>query len=185
MASNLVIKKGTTLTDRSGQAIGRALTDLYIGDRMMGQDQPQSPKWYASRLLGYVPESGIRTSSIPEVSLKKIITDNPSGLSKASFADYLDEFMYFEGLPVPGFSQLEALMIYESAIEDPSPLDRLRLLFDDGQLIAIVHNRPLELNGFETVKIARQHQLTLIKSMPEAEKNEFIEQNKLAYDLTD
>jgi hypothetical protein len=39
--------------------------------------------------------------------------------------------------------------------------------------------------GLKPSKIARQHQLTLIKSMPEAEKNEFIEQNKLAYDLTD
>ena len=89
------------------------------------------------------------------------------------------------GLAVPGYAELESLMIYESAIEDPSPLDRLRLLFDNGQLIAIVHNRTLNLDGFETVKIARQHQLTLIKTMPEAEKKKFIEQNRLAYDLTD
>ena len=184
-APNLVIKKGTTLLDISGQAIGRALTDLYIGDKMMGQNQPQSPKWYASRLLGYLPETAIRTNSIPEINLKGIISNNTSNLSKASFETHFKDFQYLDGLAVPGYAQLESLMIYESAIEDPSPLDRLRLLFDNGQLIAIVHNRPLNLDGYETVKIARQHQLTLIKTMQDAEKKQFIEQNRLAYDLTD
>ena len=32
-------------------------------------------------------------------------------------------------------------MIYENAIEDPSPIDRIRFIFQGNNLVAIIHSR--------------------------------------------
>ena len=55
------------------------------------------------------------------------------------------------------------LYIYESTVVDPSPRDRITLLFDTKEnLIGVIHSRELNLTNYKTYELVRGHSLTVI-----------------------
>ncbi len=93
----------------------------------------------------------------------------------------MDYFGYVDGLRIKDLDKYKTYMIYESILDDISPLDRIRLIFEGDMLISIVHSRDLSITNFETVPIERGRKLTLIKSFSTAEKEIFIEKNRQTY----
>lgn len=177
----LIFKKGTKLFDMQGNEIGETLTDLRVGSKMTAGGAPGIPKWYASELYGYTYKSNIRPESIVEPVLVDIIKANKSNLKLDVFKSHMTKFKYYDGLGIPDYDHLKTFMIYENAIDDPSPLDRIRLVFENNNLIAIIHSRDLVLPDFKTYEIARGRKLTIIKQFGDKERTDFIEKNKQAY----
>ena len=126
-------------------------------------------------------KSNIRPESIVENELEKLLNENLTDLSLKRFEKHMKEFNYREGILIPDYEQLSSFMVHENAIEDPSPLDRVRLIFEEDNLIAIVHSRNMEINGIQTFPIERGRNLSILKNFDSIEQEKFIEKNKKAY----
>lgn len=115
-----------------------------------------------------------------EPVLVDLIKSNKNNLTFNIFKNHMAEFQYTDGLKIPGYDNLSTYMTYENTIDDPSPLDRIRLLFENDRLVAIVHSRELNLPDFKTYEIERGRKLTVVKPFNDLE-NDFVEKNKQAY----
>lgn len=177
----LIFKKGTKLYNLQGKEIGETLVDLKVSSKMTTGGAPGVPNWYASELYGYTFKSNIRPESIVEPILTDLIKLNKSNLTFEILKNHLTEFQYTDGLVIPDYDFLTTYMIYENSIDDPSPLDRIRLVFENDALIAIIHSRELDLPDFKTYEIERGRKLTIIKQFADKENADFIEKNKQAY----
>jgi hypothetical protein len=177
----LIFEKGTKLYDMQGNEIGETLVDLRVGSKMTAGGAPGVPKWYASELYGFTFKSNIRPESIVEPVLTDLIKSNKSNLTLVVFKNHMIEFQYTDGLDIPDYDNLKTYMIYENAIDDPSPLDRIRLVFENDKLIAIIHSREINMPDFKTYEIERGRKLTIIKQFNDKERADFIEKNKQAY----
>jgi hypothetical protein len=175
-----LIKKGEKLYSGKGE-IGVALKDLSLSSKYSGGGAPGVPKWYGVDIYGYTFKGNIRPESIVEPAISKLIESNSQKLSIQAFKKHMDYFGYVDGLKIKDLEKYETYMIYESILDDISPLDRIRLIFDDENLIAVVHSRDLTIKNFETIPIERGRKLTLIKNFSPDEKEIFIEKNKKTY----
>ena len=100
----------------------------------------------------------------------------------ATFNKFINDFKFGKhGLLKYLAPTLTEYMIYENDIEDPSPIDRIRLIFEEQKLIAIVHSRVLKTDGFITVDIEREMKLTIFTLPQKMDKKTFIEINNRAY----
>jgi hypothetical protein len=176
-----IIKKGEKLFNGKGQEIGVALKDLRISSKYSGGGAPGVPKWYGVDIYGYTFKGNIKPESIVEPVISKIIESNRLNLTLPIFKAHMDYFGYVEGLKIKDLNKYDTYMIYESILDDISPLDRVRLIFEGDKLIAIVHSRELTITNFETVPIERGRKLTLINNFSVEDKANFIEKNKQTY----
>ena len=60
---------------------------------------------------------------------------------------------------LPGFNEY---CIYES--EDNSAGYRIGLIFENNDLIAIEHSRPINISGFKEYQLSRENEILIIKS---------------------
>ncbi len=136
---------------------------------------------YVGILGGYTYKSNIKPASIPEKELEKIL--NAGGtLSKEKFACYFWNFAFEAGgLPIKGHNKAEQYMIYGTWIDDPSPIDRIRLVFEEQELIAVIHELPLHMDGKESYPLVRGMQLLVIKDMDTETLQQFIASNQESY----
>ena len=74
-------------------------------------------------------------------------------------------------------------MIYESTIDDPSPMDRIRFIFRNTELIAIVHTRPI--GNLNSQTLIQTNSIIILKQMSSAEQQAFLEINRKAYEGID
>lgn len=176
-----IIKKGEKLFSGKGQQIGVALKDIRLGSKYSGGGGPGIPKWYGVDVHGYTFKGNIKPESVVEPVISKIIESNKPNLTLSLFKVHMNSFGYVDGLKVKDLNKYDTYMIYESILDDLSPLDRVRLIFESDKLIAIVHSRELSITGFETVPIERGRKLTLIESFSVEDKKRFIEKNKETY----
>ena len=177
------IEKGDTLKNWRNEIIGIALIDIpdSISYIWSSGGAPGNPKRFGMEIFGSTFKSNIRPESIVEPVLKTIIEDNNGSLTLEKFRSHMTIFKYQDGLGIPDYEKLTTYMVYENAIDDPSPLDRVRLIFEGNNLIAIVHSRELELSDYKTYAIERGRKLTLLKQFSDTERAIFIEKNKQTY----
>lgn len=178
---SLILTKGTPLIDLDGREIGVVMQDVKPSGKMTAGGAPGIPKWYAAELYGYTYKSNIRPESIIESAISELIKTNKPNLAFKAFQKHLREFNYTDGLDIKDMPHLTTYMVHESTLDDPSPLDRIRLIFQGEELIAIVHSRNLDLSGYETIPIARERKLTILTVFDENEKLRFIQKNNESY----
>jgi hypothetical protein len=176
-----IIKKGEKLFSGNGKEIGVAVTDVRLSSLYTGGGATGVPKWYGAEIHGYTFKSNIRPESIVEPVISKLIESNMDRLTLQTFEEHMRYFGYVDGLKIKDMDQYKTYMIYESKVDDISPLDRIRLIFEGDQLIAVVHSRDLTLRNFSPIPIERERKLTLIKTFFSDEKEIFIEKNKQSY----
>lgn len=151
-----------------------------------------SPWWvdeengnYHGFIAGYTHKSNIKEETIPELSLMKILSTK----EEFKYSDFEEYFKMFDfndhGLTVDGYENLKNRMIYGAWIEDPSPIDRLRLMFLDDQLIAIVHERPLSMKNKKSYPLIRDLEILILKDFSESELEDFLEKNRESYNGVD
>lgn len=175
-----IIRKGDKLY-RNKQEIGVALIDVDVSSKYSGGGAPDVPKWYGAELYGYTYKGNVKPESVVEPAISKLIEDNRESLDMSVFKEHMKYFGYVDGLAIKDMGKYVTYMIYESILDDISPLDRIRLIFEDQQLIAVVHSRNLAISGVDTVEIERGRKLTLLKVFNPSEKTTFIQKNKESY----
>ena len=180
--SIIPIYKGDTLINWKNEKIGIAL--MNIPDTLCfswtSGGAPHNPKIYGMEIFGYTYKSNIKTESIVENDLIGIINSCSYELSKKLFSRHLEKFNYTKGLSIADMPEYETLMVLENIVDDPSPIDRIRLIFQESKLVAIVHSRNLNLN-YETIDIDRGRKLTIVQNMNSEKKMKFIEMNNKIY----
>jgi hypothetical protein len=178
------IKKGEKLIDFNGKEIAIAMNDIPFSKSSSWSSGGASgnPKRFGMEIYGYTHKDNIYNWSIPENQLNKIISENNSNFILTTFDRFLYDFKFEKyGLLKDLAPALTEYMIYENDIDDPSPLDRIRLIFEDQKLIAIVHSRGLNTDGYKTIDIKRDMKLTIFTLPGNMDQKTFIEINNKAY----
>jgi hypothetical protein len=178
------INKGEKLFDFNGKEIGIAIADipLNISSSWSSGGTPGNPKRFGMEIYGYTHKDNIYNWSIPENPLNEIISDNKNNLTLVAFNKFINEFKFENnGLLKELAPFLTEYMIYENDIDDPSPLDRIRLIFEGQKLIAIVHSRNLGTTDFRIVNIQRNMKLTIFALPKNMDEKTLIEINNKAY----
>lgn len=171
-----IILKGTTLYDAEGSSIGVAKSDL-DGGWIIKESQDS----YDGFIGGYTFKDNIQATSIAERELEKIL-NSKEDLTFELFENHIKEFAYREGgLEVEGYETLRQFHIYGSWIEDPSPIDRIRLMFEGDKLISIIHERELIMSGKQSYPLNLGLEILIIKGFEESELALFIENNNRSY----
>ena len=177
------IKKGDKLMDWNNKIIGVALTDIPPSccSPWTSGGAPGNPKRFGMDIFGYTFKDNIYSWSIPENPLNKLILENKNNLNLIAFKKYLSDFKFEQSGLLKDLPTLTEYMIYENDIDDPSPLDRIRVVFENQKLIAIVHSREIDSKQWETVDISRSRKLTIFSLPKNIDKKTFIDLNNKAY----
>lgn len=178
------IKKGEKLIDFDGNIIGIAINDIPLttSSSWSSGGAPGNPKRCGMDIYGYTHNDNIYNWSIPENPLNKIIFENKNSLTLKTLNKFINDFKFENyGLLKNLAPSLTEYMIYENDIDDPSPIDRIRLIFEGQKLIAIVHSRNLNTTDFKTVNIQREMKLTIFTLPKNMDEKKFIEINNKAY----
>ncbi len=178
------IQKGEKLIDFNGKEIGIAITDIPLTtcSSWSSGGAPGNPKRFGMEIYGYTHKDNIYNWSIPENPLNEIISENMNDLNLVTFTKFINDFKFEKyGLLKELAPSLTEFMIYENDIDDPSPIDRIRLIFEDQKLIAIVHSRNLDTTAYKTVNIQRDRKLTIFTLPKNMDEKTLIEINNKAY----
>lgn len=175
-----IIPSGTRLYNLKNELIGEALIDLIISSVMEG-GLPEN-RWYATEFIGYTYKTNIRPESIPENELKQILIQNKGNLDLSHFDSFLKLFEFDNSGLLGRFdNNYTEYMIYEHWIDDPSPMDRIRLIFKEDNLIAIIHTRDLGVDYLLSEDLIRSRKIAILEDMSDTEKDSFIQMNKESY----
>ena len=163
-------------------------TDLISSDGLIiGETIDSVDVWMAHDSIGIIGActyiDNIKKLTKPEnVLALEIDNDN---LTKTSLEKFIKNFglKEYENNSLPALNQF---MIYESWIVDPSPRDRITLLFDSiGSLNGIIHSREINTSKFKQYNLVRGHSLTITSDMPDDQIQELIKDRIEYYSSTD
>ena|ERR1700722_3924062 len=179
------VKKGDKLYDHKGNLVTIALADVpsALTNSSTYGGAPGVPKVYEMEIRGYVSQSNIKETSIPENALNTIINQNRSDLTYSKLRD----FMVLNGYEKAGiikkvYPKLNDYVIEESSVDGGSVTDRIALIFEGDELILIVHSRPLKIKNVKDYGIDIYDMKLAVFRPPYKESVEsFIKKYKEAY----
>ena len=163
----------TNLKSVDGQPIGRTKgsVEVWRMDDSIGL------------IEGFTYRDNIKKHSIPEIALEREIRNGHFTFS--ALKNYMKSFDFIEYELNPEL-KYNQLFIYESTIVDPSPRDRITLLFDNKEkLVGIFHTRKLTLPEFETFELTRGHSYSGIADLDKTEKQRIIDERVNFYNSVD
>jgi uncharacterized protein YcfL len=166
------IEPNKNLIDENGNVIGRTKDTVNL--IMDGKDY-----WL---IWGETFKENIKPESIPELELKKLIEAEKIDSNKINHFVRNFNFIHSNHLDLEG---IKLLFIYQSIIIDPSPRDRISLLFENNILIGFVHSRNMDTPQFKTYELIRGHKLTIIKDIKKTKVEKIIKNRKLFYNSID
>lgn len=176
---NGIIKKGEKIFHKD-ELICTTLEDVDLWMTYEDDDKDATIK-YTGLLGGYTYKNNIKANSIPELELEKILNAGKE-LRKEAFEWYLKNFNFEKhGLKIEHYEHVEQYMIYDTFIDDPSPIDRIRLIFDSNKLIAVIHKRELKMKNKLSYDLDRRLKILVIKEFKKADLDKFITNNKKSY----
>jgi len=165
-----VILPGTVLT-RDNKAVGKTIDTI---DTWLDNGD-------AVYINGFSHTKNIKENSYPESYLTHLI--NQGNTSFEAFKDFMNQYK-FEVFDGGSLTNLKEYFIYESLIVNPSPRDRISLLFNKDKLIGLVHSRPLQTQ-FKTFDLIRGHKLTVTDDLSEAEIKDIVDKKIKFYNSVD
>lgn len=175
--SSLVIPANTKLYNRSGQLIGETLVDWAVTGKMISGSKDN--RRYSSGLLGYTFKGNIKSTSIVEHEFEALYKQSNYQLTYNQLTEFISNFKMTESeREIEKGRAIEQFYVEENWIEDPSPMDRFRMLIQDKALLAIVHSRLLNLTNAKTYELVRGRKLTIISDeLSEPEIDRFVQAN--------
>ena len=181
------IKAGDKLFNWNDEIIGEALIDIPNSVSSTGYSggAPGIPRRYRMDVFGYTFKSNIRDTSIPEIQLSMLLLE-PSENNFEKFEKYLSKFEFRPTkLLNKLYPQVEEYYVLESIVQDPSPMDRIRLIFIAQSLVAVVHTRTIKSSSASNHDLVRGRTLSIYGLPNNIDERDFIEKNKRAYDGVD
>jgi hypothetical protein len=138
---------------------GEVLRDMEVSTAMGGD-----VAWAV--ISGYTHKDNIKQETILENVLKKKINDN-SDRKINSFKDIIDDFQLEKDDQFKGYT---VYYNYENWIDDPSPMWRIGLVFQNDTLVAILHSRPIQINATKDYQLDRGFDCILFNDTKDKEK---------------
>ncbi len=181
------VRKGEKLIGWDNNVIGLATNDIPFSKSYSWTSggAPGNPKRYGMQIFGFAKPNNIYEWSIPENPLNQILAKKGS-LTLSVFSEYFNKFEFRKiGYLETLMPTLTEYMIYENDIDDPSPIDRLRFIFEEQTLIAIVHSRELKTPDWKTEQIVRDLKLTVFTLPKGIDRETFIRINNKSYNGVD
>ncbi|HVI45690.1 MAG TPA: hypothetical protein VM802_12515 [Chitinophaga sp.] len=118
---------------------------------------------------GYTEKKNIRGGSIVETALSSFLKQH-KGRSIADLQPFIHNFNLEEEKTLKPYT---LYFNYESGIDDPSPLYRIALVCQSGELLGIIHSRPLELDGSTSRKLQRGFTIHFLNGIDNTLKEDF------------
>lgn len=132
---------------------------------------------------GYTSYCNILEESKPEHVLEQYLNKNKT--TKDELTTYIESFG-FEKIELNKDWNYETYMIYESQIEDPSPMDRIILFFDKkGILKCTINSRNSYQNKYPKIKLKRARTLNNLGQLDKFEVQEISNQLNEIYNKVD
>ena len=181
--NEITIPRGTKLYSLQNKLIGESLAELTFVSKMSGGRAKNT--WYATEFVGYTYKSNILPESIPENGLRDILIQHKNELQFIQFEPYIKQFDFDEVEFLDLESGYKEYMIYENWIDDPSPMDRIRLLFKKNNLVAIIHTRDLGVDYLDQIDLIRGRNISIIENMSIEERDDFVKINREIYYIID
>ncbi|HEY1112426.1 MAG TPA: hypothetical protein VGE66_02660, partial [Chitinophagaceae bacterium] len=146
-----------------GKVVGEVLRDMYTSTSSSGQGG-----W--AELTGYIPQDQIYPSTIIENVLIRY-ADRVPDRSLQAYQPFINSFQLEEH---DAFAPFVTYFNHENWVDDPSPLLRIQLVFENNKLIGVVHSRPLSLPGTTDHKLERGLTASFFNDTPKETRDNFI-----------
>jgi hypothetical protein len=185
--SRTPITKGDSLFNWKNEFIGTALNPIpdSLKSTWYSGGAPGNPRRYGMDIYASTYKSNIKTESIPELRLTTILSKTNNTPTKQDLNKFLVDFKFRDSRLLSRLVEgYDEQMISESTIDDPSPMDRIRFIFRNSELVAIIHTRPIR-STFNSQYLTRGRNIIVCKQLQSTELKEFLEINKKAYDGVD
>lgn len=138
-----ILRKGRKILVDNTE-FGKIMSDMEVSTSL-GKDQA----W--ATIIGYTHKDNIKSETIIENMLIKHIAKHQDR-TLASYQSFIDKFTLEKDDQFNGYT---LFYNYENWIDDPSPMWRIGLVFQDNLLIAILHSRPLTINQTTNYQLDR------------------------------
>ncbi len=138
------LKKGQKIK-LDGKEVGEIKADMKV---YISSDGTQG--W--AELIGYTHKDNVKPVTIIENVLSDYIKTLGSERSTAQFQAFFQDFGMEKNEQFDGYT---LYYNYENWIEDPSPMWRIGLVFQNNRLVSILHSRPLSIPGTSNHKLGR------------------------------
>lgn len=178
----IVLPPRTTLYNLDNELIGETIKELVFSEKMSGMWA--GVEWHGVTFIGYTYKSNIKLTSIPEIKLNQIITENKTEYNLLDFKNFF-KLYDFEIGGLLSRKEYTEYIIYENWIEDLSPMDRLRLTFKNSKLISIIHTRKLNLDFIKSIQLIENLKIKIFDKMDDEQKRNYIKLNIDSYNGVD
>jgi hypothetical protein len=166
------LKKGDVLTDSEGNKICIILSDSVEYMPMHNTENGE----YLVRLSGYVRLQNIQASSIPENVLKDLLISKKNILTFDELKTFIQKFHFYKVEDFLDAKKYNCYFYYADYFSE----NNIHLVFENQNLIAVLHTRELKLPGTQNFQIADQDLLWL-KSNSEKERSNFVKNYQKDY----
>lgn len=135
-------------------------------------------------IFGYTHKDNIIPESIVENQLMSELNKEVESITFESLSLFMENFGFLKGDFVPG-QDYDLYFIHDTYITDPSPRDRVSLIFKNNKLMGISFSRNISSNGWKEFDLVRGHKL-LVKENIDTVELEKIKQGMIkAYSFMD
>ncbi|NBG65507.1 hypothetical protein [Acidiluteibacter ferrifornacis] len=121
-------------------------------------------------LYGYTHKNNIKPETVIETAFKNNLTEN--GRNFSGWKGFIETFKLDKD--AVDYDEFESLYNYENSIEDPSPGFRIVLLFDNKNLVGLIHSRELQIENTITHKLNWGYFVTFFDDYPEKGQFKFV-----------
>ncbi|HYG14495.1 MAG TPA: hypothetical protein VEC12_02005, partial [Bacteroidia bacterium] len=155
------------LYDAIGQETGRT-----YGKYKLPADYRYENGQVFFELTGYIRETEIDTSWVPEHSIGKLIDSAASKISYNDLEMQLSKFQFY--LQLKDSSGFESWQLNDVVgLDYKNPKERLKLIFYEDRLVAVFHKFPFKLKSKEVILVDGRDNLIYLRDLNAREKKIF------------
>lgn len=136
------VGRGSVLRDLEGNEVGITLREVAVEHVGVTRSQESGKYQVAGDVVVYIRKMDIRPSSVIETNLEALLGTRSGSLTVSDLQGHLEAFRFQHWMESPEFG---SYILYEHAIDSPSPGPRVILVFREEVLIGVVHHRDLQL----------------------------------------
>lgn len=133
-------------------------------------------------IWGHTYKDNIRPYCTPEAQLNELIIAN-----KLSYEDQQEYRKTFGFTPfnINSAEGVSEYIIYQSTIVDPSPRDRISLMYYKNKLFAFVHSRDFDFHNLQSGELIRGHKIVFLTDKNQMLAQEIVEKRIYLYNHSD
>ncbi|VXB58303.1 conserved hypothetical protein [Flavobacterium sp. 9AF] len=117
-------------------------------------------------IVGYIPKNHIQSKTIVENAFENYLIKNENSRKLKDCQQFISNFKLEKDTQFEG---LEVYYNYENWMEDPSPIIRYALVFQNNTLVAILHSRPINTSKGTDYKIDNRLSCFVFNDVAQAE----------------